>query len=158
MDACPFISEKLICLTYVDDTLFFAKDYEDIDRVIKNLQKHMKLEVEDDMAGFLGVKITPNDEDGTVTMTQRGLTDRIVTALGCDDLEEVDTPAIETLGKDEFGDPPLGSCNFPSVMGMIWYLERHSRPDIGLQLVNVLASRSTRSAVTSSPLSASNST
>ena len=83
----------------------------------------MKLEVEDDVAGFLGVQITPNDEDGTVTMTQRGLTDRIITALGRDDLEGVDTPAIETPGKVEFGDPPSGSFNFPSVMGMIWHLE-----------------------------------
>ena len=64
-------------------------------------------------------------------MTQTGLIDRIIDALGCEDLEEADTPATECLGKDEFGDPPQGSFNFGSVMGMIWHLERHTRPDIG---------------------------
>ena len=64
-------------------------------------------------------------------MTQTGLIDRIISGLGCDDLEEADTPAIDTLGKDEFGDPPSGAFNYGSLMGMIWYLERHTRPDLG---------------------------
>ena len=64
-------------------------------------------------------------------MTQTGLIDRIITALRCDDLEGADTPAVETLGKDEFGDPPSCTFNYASVIGMIWYLERHTRPDLG---------------------------
>ena len=63
-------------------------------------------------------------------MTQTGLIDRIITALGCDDLEGVATPAVDVLGKDEFGDPPTCSFSYSSVIGMIWYLERHTRPDI----------------------------
>ena len=127
-----FIADKVICLTYVDDTLFFARDEKDIDDVIMKLRKlDLTLEVEDDAAGFLGVQITPDAETGEITMTQTGLTDRIIEALGCQDLEDADTPATECLGKDEFGDPPSGSFNYGSVMGMIWYLERHTRPDLG---------------------------
>ena len=36
------------------------------------------------VAGFLGVDISRSDK-GTITMTQTGLTDRIITALGLDD-------------------------------------------------------------------------
>ena len=63
-------------------------------------------------------------------MTQTGLIDRIITALGCDDLEEADTPATEALGKDEHGDPATCTFNHLSVQGMTWHLERHTRPDL----------------------------
>ena len=132
VDACLFISDKVICLTYVDDTLFFAKNLEDIDAVILALREKQKmtLDIEDDVAGFLGVQLKKDTLSGTVTMTQTGLIDRIITALGCDDLEGVKTPAIDVLGKDLFGDPATCTFNYQSVIGMIWYLERHTRPDI----------------------------
>ena len=66
----------------------------------------MTLDAEDSAAGFLGVQVRYDDDTGKITMTQTGLIDRIITALGCDDLEEADTPVTEVLGKDEHG-----SCN-----------------------------------------------
>ena len=35
------------------------------------------------------------------------------------------------LRKDEDGDPATGDFNYASVIGMLWYLYGHSRPDIG---------------------------
>jgi hypothetical protein len=51
------MSEKVVCLVYVDDTLFYAQDQSDIDDVITNLKTEMEVEEEDDVAGFLGVHI-----------------------------------------------------------------------------------------------------
>ena len=48
-----------------------------------------------------------------------------------DDLPAVDTPALECLGKDELGDPATCTFNYASVIGMLWYLYGHSRPDLG---------------------------
>jgi hypothetical protein len=79
-DPCLFVNDKVICLVYVDDTLFFAKEMSDIDDLIEDLQKTMVLEVEEDVAGFLGVHIDRRD-DGTINLTQTGLIDRIITAL-----------------------------------------------------------------------------
>ena len=64
VDPCLFISKKVICLLYVDDTLLYAKDEKDIDEVIRQLTKERKmaLEVEDDVAGFLGVDIKRNPD------------------------------------------------------------------------------------------------
>ena len=133
VDPCLFISDTVICLVYVDDTLLYAKNDEDIDLVIKRLQEErdMELEIENEVAGFLGVDIKRNTEDGTVTLTQEGLTKRIIEALGCDDLASVSTPADDILGSDHDGDPPDCTFNYASVIGMCWYLYGHSRPDLG---------------------------
>jgi len=131
VDPCLFISDKVVCLTYVDDSLFFAKCQEDIDEVIALLRdkENMKLQEENDVAGFLGVHIQRDPDK--VTLTQAGLAQRIITALGCDDLPAVDTPATDVLGKDEDGEPANCTFNYASVIGMLWYLYGHSRPDIG---------------------------
>ncbi len=136
IDPCLFISDKVICLVYVDDTLLFSRNMADIDDVIRRLKDdcEMKLEVEDDVAGFLGVDIRRDTETGRITLTQKGLTDRILEALDVDALPTVDTPADTTLGKDENGEPPNCTFNYASVIGLIWYLYRHSRPDLGFAI------------------------
>ena len=67
--AC-FTSEKVICLVYVGNTLLCARNESDVDEVLRKLQddKKMQLEIKDDMAGFLGVKITTDDKTGIVTL------------------------------------------------------------------------------------------
>ena len=133
VDPCLFISDKVICLVYVDDTLLFAREMADIDEVLTPLvdEQGMALEVEDDVAGFLGGHMKPNPQDSTITLTQQGPINRIIDALGCRDLPPVMTPAEEVLGKDENGEPPNCTFNYASVIGMLWYVYRHSRPDLG---------------------------
>ena len=59
VDACLFVSDTVIALTCVDDTLFFARDMKDIDEAIRRLRDEhkMTLDVEDSAAGFLGVQV-----------------------------------------------------------------------------------------------------
>ena len=74
VDPCLFVSEKVICLTYVDNSLFFVRDKKDIDDVIELLQKQKKMSLEqDDAAGFLGVSLSQNDKTKEVTLKQTGL-------------------------------------------------------------------------------------
>ena len=133
VDACLFISKKVICLTYVDDTLLYAKNDEDIDEVLRQLKedRQMDLEVEDDVAGFLGVDIKKDPTTGNITLKQIGLKKKIIEALQIDDLPAVHTPANEVLGKDEDGEPPHCTFNMASVLGMCQYLYSHSCPEIG---------------------------
>ena len=133
VDPCLFVSEKVICLVYVDDMLLFAKDEKDIDDVIYKLRKeqHMAIEEEDDVAGFLGVDIKKNTDTGEITLKQVGLKKKIIEALGIDHLPSVATPANCVLGKDEHGEPPNCDFNYASVVGMAWYLYSHSCPEIG---------------------------
>ena len=133
VDPCLFISDSVICLVYVDDCLFFARDQADIDLAVERLKGHFKLEVEDEVGGFLGVHIERNEKN-QVILTQKGLIKRILEQLNVADLPAVDTPANEILGKDEDGDPPECTFNYASVIGSLWYVYGHSRPDLGFAL------------------------
>jgi len=100
--------------------------------VIEQLRaQNMQLKEEGTVEGFLGMDIKPNEVDGTITLTQTGLTNQTIKALGCDDLPSVTTPADTILHKDEDGDPATGDFNYASVIGMIWYLYGHSRSELG---------------------------
>jgi hypothetical protein len=132
VDPCLFVSDKVICLVYVDDTLFYSPRVEYINEVIEKLKAlDMDLEVEGSVAGFLGVHIARNDITGSISLTQEGLTKRIVDALGVATAPIKHTPAAaDPLVKDVDGDPPNGTYNYASVIGMLQYLQAHSRPDI----------------------------
>ena len=130
-DPCLFVSDKVIALVYVDDTLLYARDQADIDAVIKGLQDlEMELQYEEDVAGFLGVHIDRRP-DGTIKLTQEGLIKRIVEALKIEHLPVKRTPAkLGVLASDPDGDPPDGTFSYPSVLGMMGYLQANSRLDI----------------------------
>jgi hypothetical protein len=119
-DPCLFVSDKCICLVYVDDTLLFAWKRLDIENVVTGL-KHlgMDLEEEDDVAGFLGV-LVKSLPDGTIKLLQTGLIQRILDALQITGLPSKRTPAkIGVLGADPEGDPPDCGFNYASVLGMM---------------------------------------
>jgi len=131
IDPCLFVTDKVICIVYVDDTLFFSPKEEYIEEVITGLKScELELEVENSVAGFLGVHIDRR-EDGTIKLTQEGLVKRIIEVLKINDKPRKFTPAAaEPLSKDLEGDPPNGIYSYPSIIGMMQYLQGHSRPDI----------------------------
>ena len=77
-----FISDRGICLVYVDEALFFVPERSFIEEVIWKLRQiDLELEVEDSVTGFLGIHKARNSERGIVTLIQRGLAKRIIDAL-----------------------------------------------------------------------------
>ena len=78
----------------------------------------MELEEEDDAASFLGVKLYKNPTTGQLVMSQQGLIDRIIKALGLDldNSTPKKIPCLKTpLTKDVDGNTPEGSFNYASV-------------------------------------------
>jgi hypothetical protein len=133
VDPCLFISDNVICLVYIDDTLFFSPKQEYIDQVIDKLhhEQEMDLEVEQDVAGFLGVHLDHDPSTGCIKLTQTGLIKHIIDTLGVGDDPIKLTPSRrEPLVMDKDGDAPNGTYGYPSVVGMLQYLHAHSRPDI----------------------------
>ena len=88
----------------------------------------MDLEKEDNVAGFLGVHMEKQGDN--IKLTQKGLTKQIIEALGVQNAKTANTPASAPLPMDKDGDPPNGAYSYPSVIGMLQYLQAHSRPDI----------------------------
>ena len=130
-DPCLSYGEDVICLTYVDDCIFFAKNYEAIDRVLQKL-KDQKLDftVEEDVHAFLGVEIDKRS-DGSVEMTQKGLIKKILKTTGMEDCNAKSTPAnVAPLGTDAQGKPFDEKWEYASVMGMLLYLSSNTRIDI----------------------------
>ena len=58
LDPCIFIGDKVICIVYVDDLIFWAKDKLYIrDLAIKLHALGVDLEQEGDYPGFMGVNL-----------------------------------------------------------------------------------------------------
>jgi Reverse transcriptase (RNA-dependent DNA polymerase) len=130
-DPCMYIGDGVICLTYVDDCLFFGKDAAKIDSKIKSIQDSgLKLTIEDDIFAFLGVELHRKDS-GEVELRQRGLIDKILLTCGMKDCNTKSTPCNQVpLGSNPDGDPVTGKFDYASAVGMLMYLSSNSRPDI----------------------------
>ena len=77
------------------------------------------------------VHLNVDHTDGTIELTQVGLIDRIVFAMGLTNAAKVKTPAeYGALQKDEDGENCDTSFNYPSIVGMSLYLQNNTRPDI----------------------------
>ena len=70
LDPCLFISDKVISVNYVDDTLFFSPKMDYIEDIMRQLRDGGCLDMvkEDDVADFLGVSIV-KQEDENILMT-----------------------------------------------------------------------------------------
>jgi hypothetical protein len=138
-DPCLFISTTVICLLYVDDALLVYRDQSAVETLTKRMKEsNMLFNVESDVAGYLGVLID-RQTDGTITMRQSGLAKRIVEALHLDDssISSSETPCTSFLPLDEEGSQAIGLYNYASIVGMLSYLQGHSRIDISLAVSQV---------------------
>ncbi|MGH7974067.1 MAG: reverse transcriptase domain-containing protein, partial [bacterium] len=130
IDPCLFYHDKMICIIYIDDCLFFAPVSSDINKMINDLQQEFELVVEQDVTTYLGLEIN-NKDDGTIEINQPFLIQRILEATNMIDCNTKDTPALTTpLHKDEFGKERQWAWNYASVIGMMMFLQANSRPDI----------------------------
>ena len=69
LDPCLFIGDKVICICYVDDLLFWAWDEKDINnRAMKLQEVGVDLEQEEDAPGFLGACLERDSDTGLLEM------------------------------------------------------------------------------------------
>jgi hypothetical protein len=138
-DKCFFYKKGFLIVLYVDDAGLAVKDPADIDTLLANLRaKGFEMTRESSFEEFLGIKFTKDDETGTITLTQKGLINKIIEATGMENCNPNWVPAAkEGLGMDPDGEPMDEEWNMKSIVGMLLYLSTNSRPDIAFAVSQV---------------------
>jgi hypothetical protein len=139
IDPCLFIKQGIMCVVYVDDTIFAGADATILEAEIAALgvsdatQRHQfQLRNEGEVGAFLGIQIKksgPND----FFLSQPGLIDKVLSVSGMSDCNGVDTPTSTrggALGSDLDGDPFVETWSYRTVIGMLMFLSANTRPDI----------------------------
>jgi hypothetical protein len=136
-DACLFYQDNVVCLVYVDDCLLFVPDSQCINNILADLERiELDFNIEDDIAGFLGILIVWDKEKGTIKLTQTGLTNQIIKALGLEGAWTKQTPVTHgALPKDQNSEPWNETWSYPSVVGMMLYLSANLQPDITFAVI-----------------------
>ena len=137
IDPCLFMKESMMCVVYVDDTIFTGPNQKQIDQEITllgikqpNEENPFEFRDEGELSAFLGIKIEQTRE-GKFILTQPGLTEKVLSAAGMSDCNPNSTPsALEPLGPDEHLDRIDESWEYASIIGMLMYLANNTRPDI----------------------------
>ena len=84
LDPCLFLCHNLLVIIYVDDLLIYAPLDDIVNTFISQMQaKEIALQREGTAKGYLGINLATINN--SITMTQTGLTKRIIAALGLDD-------------------------------------------------------------------------
>ena len=123
----------VLVVTYVDDTIIWSPDESAIDKTIKDLEDAgFDLTDEGDVDSFLGIDIKRHDDNSGFTMTQPALIKSIIDALGLqNDSKQHKIPAVNPpLQKHSHSEPFNETWNYRSLIGMLTYLARNTRPDI----------------------------
>jgi hypothetical protein len=138
-DPCLLYTANLLVVLYVDDAGLAAPDPKYIDQFIAELRRRkFDLTKEGSFSEFLGIKFDEDTKKGTITLTQRGLIKKVITATGLEECKPNWTPASTlALGMDPDGPPMQEAWLYPSIVGMLLYLATNTRPDISFAVSQV---------------------
>lgn len=129
-DDCVFYKGSTIFVVYVDDAILLGPDSQAIDAIVASLQEDYDLTDEGDLSEYLGIKIV---RDGpSITLTQPTLINRILTTVGLStpSKQPSPTPATTILQRNHNGTPRRHQWDYRSVIGMLNFLTRSTRPDL----------------------------
>ena len=137
IDPCLFLRLGMICVVYVDDTIFASANVSDLDEVISSLginvdaQQHtFALRDEGEVSAFLGIQITKTG-DNEFFLTQTGLIDKVLAVTNMTDCNGCDTPSTtDPLHADVDGAVFDEVWAYDVVIGMLMYISGNTRPDI----------------------------
>ena len=138
-DPCFLVKKGIIVICYVDDAGIAAEDPKAIDQLIQSLiDLNFELTREGSFTEFLGIKIENDSKQGTISLTQKGLIQKVIEATGMSDCNPNWTPTTQLgLGSDPDGPPMKETWGYSSIVGMLLYLSTNTRPDISFAVSQV---------------------
>jgi hypothetical protein len=139
-DQCLFYKMNLLIVLYTDDAGIAAPEVKYIDEFITCLEmKGFTLtRNEGTFSEVLCMKFTENKDAGTITLTQKGLIKKIISATNMENCNPNWTPAATSaLGMDPDSELMTEEWSYPSIVGMLLYLSTNTRPDIAFTVSQV---------------------
>jgi len=132
-DKAVFFKGETIFVVYVDDGILMGPNSEEISSILKKLGKRYKMTDEGNLNEYLGIQM--EDHRNHRVLKQPALIKRILEAVGINAENKPKrrrTPAREgvRLHKDVGGNKRFTQWDYRSVVGMLNWLARSSRPDI----------------------------
>lgn len=132
VDECVYYKGTTIFLVYVDDGILAGPSAEEIDDIIKALEKRYDVTDEGDITDYLGVNVEKLP-DGRVKLSQPHLIDQIISDMNFQESTKMSaTPAASTkiLNKDEQGEAHSASWSYRSIIGKLNFLEKSTRGEL----------------------------
>ncbi|KAI2505950.1 transposable element-like protein [Fragilaria crotonensis] len=95
-DPCLLYKDTIMVVLYVDDLGIAYRDQSDLDKLFANLEaKNLSFTREGTFTDFLGINFTRDATNGTLTLTQKGLIQKIKEATGMSNSNYNWTPAAQ---------------------------------------------------------------
>jgi hypothetical protein len=124
---------------FADDLCIVAQDEATVDAFLDRLKgQDLEFSKEDTLTEYLGIKLHRDQTQGTITLTQTGLIDKVVTTLGLTNCKPNRTPTTQlALGSDVAGEPMQEAWSYASAVGMLLYLSTNTGSDIAFAVSQV---------------------
>ncbi|CAI7775731.1 unnamed protein product [Closterium sp. NIES-53] len=126
----------LYVLVYVDDLVFATADTEALAHVKSELQKRHTCTDLGELTSYLGLRITRDRAQHTITLTQSHMVQQVLQRFGFTDSSPRSTPlptghSLSAPPSDESVEP---SGPYPELVGCLMYLMTCTRPDLAYPL------------------------
>jgi hypothetical protein len=132
-DPCVLWRGSYMLIIYTDDTIITGPDPDKIKEIITDIGTIFDITSSERVSDFLGVNVSRNDADGTVTLTQPQLIRSMIADLGLkEDSKARKIPANSSTILQEHRDSEQHSesWHYRGVIGKLNFLEKSTRPDI----------------------------
>ena len=133
IDECLFIKPGLLLILYVDDACIISHNKLKIQHEITSLQKDYDLTDDGELQDYIGTRFERHS-NGSVTLTQPRMIDRLLTIVGLDSTDTHiklhDTPANAILQDNANALPREQKWHYRSAVGCLSYIQSIVRPDI----------------------------
>ena len=134
-DPCMFYRHNMLAILYVDDVGLAFPTEDVLDEFLNELQDlGFEFTREGTFSEFLGIQFDFDTIARSVTMTQSGLIDKILSTAGMSECKPNKLPTSQLpLGNDENGEMMVERWSY----SMLLYLSTHTRPDVSFAVSQV---------------------
>jgi hypothetical protein len=137
-------SELVIIIIHVDDCTIAASSINGIAKVKEQMRKHIEIMDLGELHWLLGIEVSRNQDNCTLSLSQKSYLDSIICHFNFQDLKPVSTPMEPITKLHSSQSPSMGAdytamrhVPYRKVVGSLMYASLGTRPDISYAVAMV---------------------